>query len=390
VDDRAAIGLLERALSLTRPFRPDVHAELDLAQALAQQPARATRIAEEAAVRAAEAGDETGAALARAMASHYRLMVTPSAPDELEALLLDARGRLEEAEDHAGLALVWWALGFGVANVRGRADDWATAALQAHLHRRLAGRSGTPPADLGVALIAGSRPADEALEIVDRLLAETPSAWLQLNRAWLLAMLDRGDEARRIAEEANERLRDQADARWGEWMLAEISTLAGDYEDATDRLRILCEWLETRAQFAYLETYLALLGRWLSLLRRFDEAEQFVERARALEEARAPATPDNHIWRRALARVYAHRGEFAEAERLARDAVAQSEQSESLDAQCCARWDLAEVLAAAGRPDEAAAALEQALERCRRKKNLALAKQVGNRLAQVRGEVLPA
>ena len=70
-------------------------------------------------MRAAEAGDETGEALARAMADHYRLMVTPGAPDELEALLLDARRRLEEVEDHAGLAQVWWALGFGVANPRG-------------------------------------------------------------------------------------------------------------------------------------------------------------------------------------------------------------------------------------------------------------------------------
>jgi len=55
--------------------------------------------------------------------------------------------------------------------------------------------------DLGTSLVAGSRPADEALEIVDRVLAETPTAWLVLNRAWLLAMLDRGDEAREIAEE---------------------------------------------------------------------------------------------------------------------------------------------------------------------------------------------
>ena len=124
-------------------------------------------------------------------------MTVPGSPDELEALLLDARRRLEEVEDHAGLAQVWWALGFGVANARGRQDDWATASLQAKHHSRLAGRS-APMSDLGTSLVAGSRPADEALEIVDRVLAETPTAWLVLNRAWLLAMLDRGDEARQI------------------------------------------------------------------------------------------------------------------------------------------------------------------------------------------------
>ena len=97
-------------------------------------------------------------------------------PDELETLLLEARRRLEEAEDHAGLAYVWSALGYGVANGRGRSDDWAAAAEQAHHHSRLAGRSSPPPTDLGIALVVGSRPADEALETIDRLLAESAVA----------------------------------------------------------------------------------------------------------------------------------------------------------------------------------------------------------------------
>jgi thioredoxin-like negative regulator of GroEL len=60
-----------------------------------------------------------------------------------------------------------------------------------------------------------------------------------------------------------------------------------------------------------------------------------------------------------LARVHEHRGELAEAEQLAREAVAFSQRTDSLDEQCLALWDLAEVLAAAQRPDEAADALEQ-------------------------------
>jgi class 3 adenylate cyclase/tetratricopeptide (TPR) repeat protein len=390
-DVRAAARLLERALSLTRPIRPDVHAELDLAQAFMQEPARAAGICTDAAARAAEAGDERGEALTRAMAAFYGLMVVPGSPDALEALLLDARGQLEEADDHAGLAQVWWALGFGVANPRGRQDDWATASLQAKHHSRLSGRS-TPMADFGTSLVTGSRPADEALEVVEHALAETPSVWLQLNRAWLLAMLDRGDEARQIAEEANTRLRDQGDARWGEWILAEISTLAGDHEDASNRLRILCEWLEMRAQLAFLESYLGRLGRSLCQLGRFDEAEQFAERARALEEEHDPGmeTESWHTWRQVLARVYAHRGEMAEAERLAREAVALSERNDSLDVQCLALWDLAEVLAAAQRSAEAADALGQALNRCQRKKNLALAKQVGARLEALKADLSAA
>ncbi len=213
-DARAAAALLERALTLTRPLRPEVHAELDLARALMQEPARAAAICDEAAVQAADAGDETGEALARAMALFYGIMLAPGSLDELERLLLEVRPRLEAMDDHAGLAQVWWALGFGVANGRGRPDDWAAASQRAYRHSRLSGRAATPPPDLGAALCVGSRPADEALEILERQLAETPSAWLQLNRGWLLAMLGRGEEAA-LAGEAYERLREQDDAQWG-------------------------------------------------------------------------------------------------------------------------------------------------------------------------------
>src|SRR6266496_4710060 len=171
-------------LSLTRPLRLDVHAELDLAQAHWDDPERAAPIADDAAVRAGEAGDETGAALARAMGAFHRLFIAQCSPDELEALLLEARGRLEEAEDHVGLAYVWSALGYGVANGRGRTDDWAAASEQSLHHSRLAGRQGLARAtDLGVALCLGSRPADEALVTVERLLAEMGRPELLLSRA---------------------------------------------------------------------------------------------------------------------------------------------------------------------------------------------------------------
>jgi len=67
--------------------------------------------------------------------------------------------------------------------------------------------------------------------------------------------------------------------------------------------------------------------------------------------------------------------------------VALSGRNDSLDAQCFALWDLAEVLAAAQRPAEAADALGQALDRCRQKKNLALANQVDARLEAFKADL---
>ena len=316
------------------------------------------------------------------------LMVVPGPPDELETLLLDARRRLEVAGDHAGLVHVWGALGFGVANMRGRYDDWAAASQQARHHSLLDGRTGGP--EFGIALVAGSHPADEALEAIDRLLVERPSAWLRLSRAWLLGMLDRGDEARRTANDAATRLREQSGALWGEWILAELATLAGDHEDASTRLRALCEWLEAMGQSVFLDVYLAALGRSLCWLGRFDEAELLAIRVRSLAEESGGVSDPYTPWQLVLGRVQAHRGELAEAERLAREGVAVIEQTDSLGEQASALWDLAEVLATAGRTDDAEAALEKALDLCRRKKNLALAKQVGDRLAQLRGEPLRA
>ena len=94
------------------------------------------------------------------------------------------------------------------------------------------------------------------------------------------------------------------------------------------------------------------------------------------------------LWRQVQARVHAHRGEHAEAERLAREAVAIAERTDGSELQGDALCDLAEVLAAAGRTDEAAEALEQALDRYERKKNLAMAAQVRPRLEALR-ETMP-
>ena len=63
------------------------------------------------------------------------------------------------------------------------------------------------------------------------------------------------------------------------------------------------------------------------------------------------------------------------------------ETTEDLNAKAETRADLGEVLALAGRPEDAADAIEEALARFEAKENLVRAKQMRERLAELRAEV---
>ena len=222
-------------------------------------------------------------------------------------------------------------------------------------------------------------PAQEALEWLDGVITETPAPFSLFTRAWLLAMLDRFDEAIPLAVESNERQREQDGRLIGESRLAEIAGMAGDHEEAAVHLRLLCEWLEERDQPGLLSTYAPTLGRELCALGRYDEAELFAKRGRELGAEDDLST--QMLWRQVQARVHAHRGEHKEAERLAREAVAVAEQTDGLNFQGDALSDLAEVLLAAGRDGEAAAALRDALDCYELKQNIPMARQARERIA---------
>lgn len=85
--------------------------------------------------------------------------------------------------------------------------------------------------------------------------------------------------------------------------------------------------------------------------------------------------------------MLARRREGEEAERLAREAVALGEATDMLNSQGDAYADLGEVLLVTGKPDEAAAALEQAIERYERKGNVVSTRRAQARLAEIRADV---
>jgi len=380
-DERAAAGLLERALVLTRPARVDVVLELDLAQALFRESPKAAATADAAAERARVAGDETGEALARVGAAYYRVFFSADpAVNELEELARKALPLLEQAEDHAGLVHVWNALGYGVANWRCRFEDWTHAGEQVLRHARLAGqRSSKLFSESALAL--GPRPADEALRTLDALLPENPHPLPLLTRAWLLTMLARFEEASQIAREAGERWRELTGDDEVDWILALVAATAGDHEAAAEHLRRFCELAEVRGQRGFLSTFSSMRGRSLCALGRHDEAEPLAQLGREIGDEQDAI--GQALWRQVQALVHARRGEHAEAEQLAREAVAITERTDSLNLQGDALCDLAEVLHAAGHTSGAAAMLDQALERYERKKNLAMAAQVRERFGEL-------
>jgi tetratricopeptide (TPR) repeat protein len=381
-DSRAAASLLERALELTRPTRFDVHLELDLAWAYRFVGAgrQLVTLAEAAAEQAREAGDEAGEALARVVvARHLEASEDPNV-DALERLARSALPLLEQAEDYAGLVYVWHALGW-VASFRCRYEERAHAAEQALRNARLAGQEVRHLFSLERALVDGPRPADEALRVLDAALPEDADPDSLLRRAWLLAMLGRFDEAWQRAHEASARFR-EVTGMDGSDTLGEIARLAGDHEAAAQYFQSMCDWCEEHGLTGFLSSYAPTLGRSLCALGRYDEAEQLAERGRELGGEQDLVT--QIVWRQTSALVDSSRGEHARAMRLAREAVAISDKTDGLNLQGDALCDLAEVLHASGRTEQAVATLEQALERYERKRNLAMTQRVRARVAELR------
>ena len=278
---------------------------------------------------------------------------------------------LEAADDEAGLARVWYALGTAVAAIRGRNEDWAHAAEHA-LARYPSARWHPGLHGLPSALLIGPRPAEQALAALDAALPANPQPWPLLARACLLGMLGRHEEAWAIGRPAAERANE---LRGGDptasVRLAELAEYTGDGELAARYLRHACELLEARGALAFLSTYAPQLGRTLCRLGRFDEVDALAARGRELGAEEDAAT--QAMWRQARALVLAHQGDHAEAERLAREAVEISERTDALNWQGDAFRDLAVVLAAAARATDATTAFDAALGRYERKQNLATA-----------------
>jgi tetratricopeptide (TPR) repeat protein len=195
-------------------------------------------------------------------------------------------------------------------------------------------------------------------------------------------MLGRFDEARAILAETRAELAERgrtvllANITAGESVWVEL--WAGDPAAAAEFGAEGWRLYEELGERGFMPNAGGHLADALYALDRLDEADAWAGRAAELDTSASAWK-----WRQVKAKVLARRGEHAEGERLAREAVAIVEENDSLDRQGDAYADLAEVLALAGKPDEAASALEQALERYERKENRVSARRAHERLAKL-------
>ena len=149
---------------------------------------------------------------------------------------------------------------------------------------------------------------------------------------------------------------------------AHVELLAGRPAGAERALRPAIEALERMGDQGHFATVAPYLADALFAQGRGEEAAPVIELAAQWTLA---DDMDAQIgWRRAQAKLLAHRGDFENAERLAREAIELAGRTDFLEAHARALEDLAEVLRLAGRPQESLAELEHAIRLHEQKGNL--------------------
>ena len=268
---------------------------------------------------------------------------------------------LEGARDEEGLATAWrvvaWAQGtvcrYGAAaEAAQRAMEHAARAGDERQHRRAA-------VQYSVAATYGPVPVGEALPRVKRILDECrgdrrSEGVVMSLLARLEAMAGDVEAGRRLYRMARATLEDA-----GRSVVASstsldscgVEMLAGDLAAAERELRRDYEALAELDERYILSTVAAELARVLCAARRDDEAWAATEVAQEL--AADDDLVSQALWRSTRGRLLARRGRLSEGLRMAQEALDMLEGTGPGVTQADALLDLAELLAAAGRGDEA-------------------------------------
>lgn len=364
-DQAGAAMLFGRAASLLPDPDPE-RAELLLRTAIASAEAghlrEAERHAEESARVARSDGDRAAEWRARVFRASVRVREA-GYYGTLESARSVADRAIERSTalgDDRGLASAW-ALLAQVHRARGHAAGVVESAERAAEHAARAGRR-KEEADalrqLAHAITEGPSPVEEAIERCERIAEQVRhDGAAELDVLGVLALLRarRGafGEARELASKAvssAEALGSTAATATSLHRSGLIEMLAGEPDAADEALRRAAETCHGDAPIsAQIAASLAHLA-----CERGD-ADETLALSGTAERLAAPDDAATRVgWRTARARALALLGRIDEADVLARHALRLAEQTDSAELRAEALLDLAQVLAAAGRPNEAA------------------------------------
>jgi class 3 adenylate cyclase/tetratricopeptide (TPR) repeat protein len=391
-DMPASTRLLERAAGLLADAdarRPEVLIDLGRMLALNGEFERALAAFDRAALEARGLGRREIEVRAEVERASARSQIDASfTGEDLRTLVSSAIGELGGDED--GLAHAWSTLAHAyLIEGQGRLMDEALDEAVAHADRA-GNRLLEVDCQTWKARLCwfGPIPTEEGLERCTRL-AERGEATLQAVAVQSLGMVFgmRGDfgAARKHLGEAG---RAQLElgmvlgrASGVGMMSGVVEALAGDWHTAERHWRAGYEILDQMGEKGYLSTMAGYLAHALCALARYAEAEDM---ARIADRAGAADDMITQIlWRAALAKVVVQSGDFPEAERLARQAVAFAAKTDFLDSHADTLLDLVYVLRTAGRAAETPPLVQEALHLFERKQHLVGIERARTLLAEV-------
>jgi tetratricopeptide (TPR) repeat protein len=400
-DSSSAANLLERAASLLPTDDPT---RVRTLPALGRVLRDAGRIDDAEAIlsEAVELGQATDDQLVAADASvallDIRFHKTDVTRREVAEGLDEAIATFKEVGDKAGMARA--------LTERGKLTFWAGHAAAAYHDFERAARLADEVGDRAEeaeslqyafsCMHRGPMPADEALARYDELHTRTErNLRLELgyldSRAHLEAMQSHFDVARELVSRAKALAEEHGQSSLLYTHIrpaaAYVEQLAGNIVEAEQELREACEATERIGETGFLSSLSPVLVDLVLMLGRDEEAWELTERWRP-DRMTVPEDVDAQAgWRRVRAKALARRGELAEADRLAREAVAMLAASDYLDAHASAVADLGEVLHLAGKLQESAAVSAEAIRMYEEKGNIAVASARRAALAERQLEV---
>jgi class 3 adenylate cyclase/tetratricopeptide (TPR) repeat protein len=377
----AAGDLLRRAASL---FPSDVDERRSVLLALGEvlletgDFERAEAYLDEAERLAKDVGDEATAANATILRLFLLQSTDPKRlSEDAEELAEDAIVTLEDVQDHVGLARAWRLVGdLHLARSKYAAADQAL--VQAISHAREAGDAREVANSLGRYVGSGvygpahvrevERRCQELLAFSGGMTGWEASAFRALGS--VRAMEGRFDEARDLVERARSLFEEfgfRLRASWVWETSGAIELLAEDPVAAERAFRAGFDSAAELGDQGFRATVGALLAHALVEQAHVKEADRLTVRS---EGSAAPDDMASQVlWRSARSRVLAASGDAAQAEPLAREAQELAEQTDDINMHADTLVNLGIVLTEAGRPKEAAEALDQAAELYERKGN---------------------